>query len=224
MKKIKKISCLLCTIILIGSLCILPCFAAEPSDGSSPAGMYTFRNNVDFSMVDFSSSDTINIPINIVSVNPVGNSESYNVLRLYQNVVSQYTTVYLMYFVNDEVFVPIYHSNTGWNDSYSKYQTFEVASEFDIPSVVDGFFDENLIIVPSSVPSSDPINLFDSCYDLIVEYVFAGEGVVDGVLSDPAQHLVVTIVSTIAYLFVIILPFLVVWWVIKVITTAFGRF
>lgn len=69
------------------------------------------------------------------------------------------------------------------------------------------------------------MNLFQTCYDLIVQYIFAGQGVDEaGRLVDQMQHLVATEFSTIAWIFLMALPFVVVWWVIKVITTAFGRF
>lgn len=54
------------------------------------------------------------------------------------------------------------------------------------------------------------MNLYQTCYDLIVQYVFNNQGVVDGVLVDQMQHLVVTLFSTTAWLFLVSLPFIVV--------------
>lgn len=68
------------------------------------------------------------------------------------------------------------------------------------------------------------MNLFQTLYDLIVTYIFAGQGVVDGVLVDQMQHLVATLVATMGWLFCVAIPFVVVYWFIKVICTAFGRF
>lgn len=68
------------------------------------------------------------------------------------------------------------------------------------------------------------MNLFQTCYDLIVQYIFAGQGVDEaGKLIDEMQHLVATEVSTVAWLFCMAVPFIVVYWVIKVICTGFGR-
>ena len=68
------------------------------------------------------------------------------------------------------------------------------------------------------------MNLFQTLYNLIVQYVFAGQGVSEsGVLLDQMQHLVATLVSTFGWLFCMSLPFIVVFWVIKVVCTGFGR-
>lgn len=72
--------------------------------------------------------------------------------------------------------------------------------------------------------TSPTFNLYQSLYRIIVEYVFNGEGVTDGILDDQMQHLVVTLVATVAWLFCVSVPFVVVYWVIKVICTGFGRF
>ena len=68
------------------------------------------------------------------------------------------------------------------------------------------------------------MNIYQSIYDLLVQFVFNNEGVVDGVLIDQMQHLVVTLISTCGYLFLAALPFVIVYWFIKVVCTAFGRF
>ncbi len=67
------------------------------------------------------------------------------------------------------------------------------------------------------------MNLYQTLYSLLVQYIFNNQGVTDGVLTDQMQHLVVTLVSTIGWLFIAAIPFIVVWWLIKVIVTAFGR-
>lgn len=67
------------------------------------------------------------------------------------------------------------------------------------------------------------MNLFQVLYDLIVQYIFAGQGLTDaGILADQMQHLVATLVATAGWLFCIAVPFILVFWFIKVITTAFG--
>lgn len=67
------------------------------------------------------------------------------------------------------------------------------------------------------------MNLYQTLYDLIVQYVFAGQGVTDGILTDQMQHLVAVLVSTAGWLFCMAVPFIVVYWVIKVICTGFGK-
>lgn len=67
------------------------------------------------------------------------------------------------------------------------------------------------------------MNLYETLYDLIVTYIFAGQGVENGILTDQMQHLVAVLVSTCGWLFCIAIPFIVVYWFIKVITTGFGR-
>lgn len=68
------------------------------------------------------------------------------------------------------------------------------------------------------------MNLYQTLYDLIVTYIFAGQGVTEaGILADQMQHLVAVLVSTIGWLFCMAVPFIVVYWVIKVICTGFGR-
>lgn len=58
------------------------------------------------------------------------------------------------------------------------------------------------------------MNLYQTCYDLICQFVFNNEGVVDGVLVDQMQHLTATLFSTAAWLFCVIIPF---WIVIKLV-------
>lgn len=67
------------------------------------------------------------------------------------------------------------------------------------------------------------MNLYQTCYDLIVQYVFAGQGVEAGILVDQMQHLVAVLASTIAWLFLVALPFLVVWKVICFISGSCWR-
>lgn len=67
------------------------------------------------------------------------------------------------------------------------------------------------------------MNLFQTLYDLIVQYIFGGQGLTEaGILADQMQHLVATLVATIGWLFVMVVPFIVVWWLIKVCCTFFG--
>lgn len=68
------------------------------------------------------------------------------------------------------------------------------------------------------------MNLYTTLYNLIVTYVFNGEGVSNGILVDEMQHLVCTLVSTCGWLFCVAIPFIVVYWFIKTITTSFWRF
>ena len=56
------------------------------------------------------------------------------------------------------------------------------------------------------------MNIYQTFYDLIVNHIFGGSVVVGS-----HQELVCILVSTIACIFIIAIPFLVVWKVIKII-------
>ena len=53
------------------------------------------------------------------------------------------------------------------------------------------------------------MNLYQTLYDLIVQYIFAGQGVENGILADQMQHLVAVLVSTAGWLFCMSLPFII---------------
>lgn len=69
------------------------------------------------------------------------------------------------------------------------------------------------------------MNLYQTAYDLIVQYVFAGQGVDEaGMLIDQMQHLVAVQASTIAWVILVALPFVVVWKIINFLTgSGWGR-
>ena len=67
------------------------------------------------------------------------------------------------------------------------------------------------------------MNLYQTLYDLIVQYIFAGQGVENGILADQMQHLVAVLVSTAGWLFCMSLPFIICYWFIMVVTTGFNR-
>lgn len=69
------------------------------------------------------------------------------------------------------------------------------------------------------------MNLYQTAYDLIVQYVFAGQGVDEaGILIDQMQHLVAVLSSTIAWVFLVALPFVVVRKIINFLTgSGWGR-
>lgn len=56
------------------------------------------------------------------------------------------------------------------------------------------------------------MNIYQTCYDLINNHVFGGS-----VVAETYQDLVCILVSTIAVLFLVSLPFLVVWRIIKLL-------
>ena len=68
------------------------------------------------------------------------------------------------------------------------------------------------------------MNLFQTCYDLIVQYVFAGQGVTDtGILADQMQHLVATLFSTVAWVFIVAIPFILVYKLICFVASGCNR-
>lgn len=69
------------------------------------------------------------------------------------------------------------------------------------------------------------MNLYQTAYDLIVQYVFAGQGVDEaGQLIDQMQHLVAVQASTIIWVFLVSLPFVIVLKIIIFLTgSGWGR-
>ena len=61
------------------------------------------------------------------------------------------------------------------------------------------------------------MSIYQSCFDLIHTYIYGGVELT----SD--MNLVATLIATIACIFCFALPFLVVWLIIKLIISPFGR-